>query len=267
MTDNNGYEGFAAVYDLFTDDEEYDRITEFIKKAVKQYNLTPQSGQKKLIALDLACGTGKLCERLCTAGFDTMGVDISEECLEIAIKRAGESSLPIQYLLQDIRETDMFGTVDLITCTMDSLNHLPTCEDIQKVIERAAFFAEKGALFIFDMNTPYKHRSILAENTFVFEDEGLYCVWQNFFDEDSEDNAVDILLDIFSENKENGSYSRYSEEFTEIAVDEDIIREHLIYSGFEILSVNDGYSRKEPAEDTQRIVYTARKLYTQYKNE
>ena len=44
MTDNNGYEGFATVYDLFTDDEEYDRITEFIKKAVKQYNLTPQSG-------------------------------------------------------------------------------------------------------------------------------------------------------------------------------------------------------------------------------
>ena len=263
MTDNNGYAGFAAVYDLFTDDEEYDRIAGFIKSAVKQYSLTPQQGQDKLIALDLACGTGKLCQRLCAAGFDTMGVDISEECLEIAIKRAGESALPIQYLLQDIREIDMFGTVDLITCTMDSLDHLPTPEDIHKVIERAAFFAQKGALFIFDMNTPYKHRSILADNTFVFEDEGLYCVWQNYFDEDSENYAVDILLDIFSENKKDGSYSRYSEEFTEIAVDEEIIKNYLASSGFELLSVNDGYSDKAPAPDTQRIVYTARKLYTQ----
>ena len=75
---------------------------------------------------------------------------------------------------------------------------------------------------------------MLADNTFVYDMESVYCVWQNYLDSDSEDSRVDIALDIFTEN-EDGSYERSCEDFSEIALPLEEIEELLHKAGFRIL--------------------------------
>ena len=112
-----------------------------------------------------------------------------------------------------------------------------------------------GGLFIFDLNTVYKHREILGDNTFVMDEEGIYCVWQNFFN--PEKNTVDICLDFFEENEEH--YIRSSEDITEKAYTEDEISAALQKAGLEILAVYDDNTYENPSETCERAVYVTRK--------
>ena len=69
---------------------------------------------------------------------------------------------------------------------------------------------DNGGVFVFDVNTVYKHQCILADNTFVFDEEDFFLSWDNEY---LGDNTVRILLDFFVFN--GSSYDRYSEEFNE----------------------------------------------------
>ena len=84
---------------------------------------------------------------------------------------------------------------------------------VQK-FENVALFSEPDALFIFDVNTLYKHRNILANNTFTYETENVFCIWENTLV--SETDEVKMNLEFF-ELEKNGLYSRTSDCFSEKA--------------------------------------------------
>ena len=248
MKNKRGYSNFAHFYDGLME-ADYEEISDRIDHIVMS-----EMG-KRGILLDLGCGTGTLCEIMAKKGYDVVGVDASEEMLSVAMEKRCESGLPIQYLKQDMQNIDMFGTIDVIVCTLDSINHLETFEDVEKTFERVSLFAQPGGLFIFDMNTIYKHKNILGNNTFVYENEDVYCVWQNFLEEN---NRVDICLDIF-EREEDESYIRHSEEFSEIVFSMQQGKAMLEKSGFEVVGIYDGYTEKSPCETTERLVFCCKK--------
>ena len=153
-------------------------------------------------------------------------------------------------------ELDMFGTADITICALDSLNHLGSLDDIRKTFEKVSEFTEINGLFIFDMNTVYKHKNILADNVFIYETDDVYCVWENSYTE--KNNEVSINLEFFE--RDGDIYRRYSENFSEIAFDTEIIDNILINSGFEILAHYDEDSTQPVRNDSQRIVFAARKV-------
>ena len=106
------------------------------------------------------------------------------------------------------------------------------------------------------MNTPYKHREILSDNIFVYENDDIYLVWSNEYTDD-ELCTVSMTVDIFT--REGDMYRRSCEEIQEIAPDEGTVRGFLEKQGFEILSTRDDYTEEAVHEDTERIVYIARK--------
>ena len=59
----------------------------------------------------LPCGTGTMTEKLADYGYDMIGVDNSEDMLELAMEKRMESGKDILYLLQDMREFELYGTV------------------------------------------------------------------------------------------------------------------------------------------------------------
>ena len=136
-------------------------------------------------------------------------------------------------------------------------NHLPDLGAIEKTVQRVSLFCEPSGLFIFDENTPYKHKHVLGNNTFVYDMDEVYCVWQNTYSE--QDNLVEMSLDFF-ERQENGSYKRYEDSFSEIAFDEKVIDDILIRSGFEIAAKYDYDTVLPPKSDSEKIVYAARKV-------
>lgn len=249
----SGYSAFARFYDRLTENISYKKRAEYFDRLVLQH------GGKKSILLDLACGTGSLSEEFARLGYDVIGTDISGEMLNIALDKKFDSGLPIQYLCQSMTELDMFGTIDVTVCALDSLNHLSSLDDIGKTFERVSLFCDPDGLFLFDVNTPYKHRKILKNSTYVYDLDDIYCVWQNSFDEDSPDCRVDISLDIF-ERDETGAYLRYCDELSEIAFEREIIEKELEKAGMEVIAVYDYDSFDSPRSDSEKLVFVAKKI-------
>ncbi|MCM1524078.1 MAG: class I SAM-dependent methyltransferase [Ruminococcus sp.] len=259
MKEKNGYGAFAYFYDRLTENIPYKDRAEYFDRLIKLH------GGKKGILLDLACGTGSLSEQFAMMGYDVIGTDCSEEMLSCALDKKIESGLPIQYLCQDMTELDMFGTVDVTICALDSINHLKSREQIERTFSRVSLFCDPEGLFIFDMNTPYKHRHILSGNTFVYDLDDIYCVWQNSFDENSCDSRVDIALDFF-EKDETGAYKRYYDELTEIAFEKEIVADMLEKAGMELLAVYDGDTLDPPRPDSEKLVCAARPIRSAARN-
>ena len=245
----SGYGSFAYFYDRLTGNVPYAEMARQIERYTERF------GGRKDILLDLACGTGSLSEQLARLGFDVIGVDSSEEMLNCALDKKFDSGLPIQYLRQDMRALDMFGTIDVTVCSLDGINHLESKEDVLKAFERVSLFCHPDGLFIFDVNTLRKHRDILADSAFIYSFEDFYCGWQNEYDET--DSSVGIYLDIFE--RDGDKYARYSEEFREIYLSREDIVSLLGKAGMTVPGVYDGYT-DEPLNDmSERAVYVCGK--------
>lgn len=246
----SGYSAFARYYDELTANIDYKKRGGYFNDIIKKFR-----GTEGGILLDLACGTGSISEVMAGLGYDVIGVDNSEEMLGIALDKKFDSGLNIQYLCQDMRRLDMFGTVDIVICALDSINHLSCLEDVGKVFGQASFFSEIGGLFIFDVNTVYKHRNILANNTFTYETENVYCVWENTLVPETDEVKMELE---FFEREDNGLWSRSSDSFSEKAYSEEDIERLLAENGYELLAKYGDDTFGAPEADSQRIVYAAR---------
>ena len=248
---SGGYSAFAYFYDALTGNISYKERADYFDRLIKKH------GGQKGVLLDLACGTGSLSEEMSRLGYDVIGVDGSVDMLSEAMNKKIESGLDIQYICQDMTELDLYGDVDVTVCALDSLNHLSTAEDIEKAIASVSLFTEIGGLFIFDVNTPYKHEHILGNNTFVYDVDEVYCVWQNSFLGGS-DNKVEITLDFFE--NQDGSYQRYGEEFAEIALSRETIEKMLSDHGMEAAACYNYDTEDQPSETSEKLVFVAKKI-------
>lgn len=240
------YSSFASVYDKLTFNVEYEKRAEYICELLKR------NGCENGILLDLACGTGSLSELIAKKGYDMILVDSSPEMLGFARERLPDALV----LCQDMTELDLYGTINAAVCSLDGINHLLKPVDVKKAFTSVSLFTEKGGVFVFDINTPYKHENILGNNTFVYEKDNIYLVWQNSYRRKS--RTVDINLDIFT--KGNDVYQRRSESFSERAYSLDDICKWLGEAGFKVTGLYDDMTFDKPHENSQRVYISAVKL-------
>lgn len=240
------YGEFAEVYDLLTFNVPYDELADYYAEILTRFG----AGGGRV--LDMGCGTGSLTVRLAERGFDMIGQDASSEMLTIA----AEKSSAVMWICQNMEETEIGGTVGAVISTLDSVNHLESPDAVFECFRRAAECLESGGVFAFDVNTIFKHREILGNNTFVYDVDGVYCVWQNTFDE--RDNGVAIELDLFFEN-DDGSYSRGGECFREIALTVDEYRKLLEKAGFEVVSIWEYQTFDAPSESSEKLLVLSKK--------
>ena len=242
----SGYENFAKYYDVLTGNVDYPGRARYFSGLIKKH-----CRRKCEILLDLACGTGSLSARFLALGYDVIGVDSSPAMLSLAAEKCdGTGAL---FLCQKMQNLDLYGTVDGCVCALDSLNHLPDYQSLLETFKKVALFLAPGGVFLFDVNTPYKHLHILWDNTFVIEQDNLLCLWRNGL---RDDGSVDIRLDFF-ERQKGGNYKRSSEEFCERLFLDKELKTALEASGFELLAIYGEDSLSPPKEDSQRTVWVA----------
>ena len=252
-----GYRDFAFFYDLLMKNADYESRFGYI------IGLLAENGIGEGILLDMACGTGTLSKMFAQKGFDVVGIDASEEMLSRAQEKKLEKNFDALFLCQKMEELDMFGTVDAAVCTLDSLNHVTEKEKIREIFRRVALFMNDNGLFIFDVNTLYKHRRVLENNAFVFDTENVFCVWQNTLLEDNE--TTQINLDIFEgDEEEEDVYIRYSEEFFERGYELDFLKKTLENYRFEVVGIYDDMTKEPVREDSERAVFVCKKHGTQF---
>lgn len=246
----SGYADFAAFYDMLTDDVGYPRRADDLS------GLLAENGVEKGTVLDLACGTGSLTLELARRGYEMIGVDASPDMLCVAREKCMRAGEDVLFLCQPMEALDLYGTVNAAVCTLDSLNHITDPDTLREVFQRVSLFLEPGGLFIFDVNTPYKHREILGDNTFVYDLDGLYCIWQNAFD--AQTGRVEILLDFFAQEPD-GAYRRSAEQFAERAYSHETLCALLDDVGLSVIGCYEEMTRTPPQKDTQRAVYLVKK--------
>ncbi len=245
----SGYQDFAVFYDELTGNVDYSAISGFLHKRLTDH------GIRQGIVLDLACGTGNICEIFDRLGYDMIGADASEEMLSQAWDKKIESGAEIIYLNQQMQQLDLFGTVDAVFCTLDSLNHLNDKAELLQTFQRVSLFLNPDGVFIFDCNTPYKHREVLGDRTFVYDCDAVYCVWQNT---PIGDDTVQIHLDLFRQVGD-GLFDRTEETFCETAFSRADLLDCLEQAGLTLLEEYDDYTENPPCDTTQRVVYVTRK--------
>ena len=250
----SAYDVLGRFYDRFMQGEDYAGRADYLLRALARH------GAKHGTVLDLACGTGSLSAALAARGCEVIGVDASEQMLAKAAEKA--TAFPdgrLLFLMQEMGELDLYGTVDAAVCTFDGINHL-LAEDVRQAFARVALFLEPGGVFVFDVNTPYKFRRVLGNNAFVYDYEDIYCVWQNAFDEES--GICDFLLTFFEQ--EGQRYVRQDEEFAERAYEDSRLRALLKEARLTPLACYADLSFDAPGEAEERTVYVARKEWTEW---
>jgi len=200
----DAYSDFAAVYDVFMDETPYEKWAEFIENTLTEY------GVPKGLLLDLGCGTGVLTRMLSNRGYDMIGVDNSWEMLSIAREsNEDDSDLDILYLLQDMREFELYGTVAAVVSICDSINYLLEDEDIISCFKLVDNYLDPGGIFLFDFNTVHKYRDVIGDTTIAENREDCSFIWENYYDEENHVNEYDLT--IFNLDKDSGKFDRFSE--------------------------------------------------------
>ena len=242
------YTGFAAVYDTFMDNIPYEEWCEYLTGFLKEQGVTEG------LLLDLGCGTGSLTELLADAGYDMIGVDNSEEMLELALEKKEQSGKDILYLCQDMREFELYGTVKAVVSICDSINYILEEDDLREVFSLVNNYLDPKGMFIFDLNTEAKFQAMGSETIAEVRDEGSF-IWENEYDEEEKINSYDLTLFI---REEDDLYRRYQETHFERAWSLDEIKKALTEAGMEFVAAYDAFTKNVPRKESDRIYVVAR---------
>ena len=160
------------------------------------------------LVLDLGCGTGTLTELLCQKGYDMIGVDNSPQMLEIAMEKREESGSGILYLLQDMRELELYSTVGTVLSVCDSLNYLLEEKELLQVFRLVDNYLYPGGLFLFDFNTVYKYSQVIGDAVIAENREDCSFIWENYYHEEEEINEYDLTVFV---QEEGDRFRRFPE--------------------------------------------------------
>lgn len=242
------YNEFAQVYDELMGDVNYEQWTDYL------YRLLLNAPKEVKTILEFGSGTGNLTTRLAKKGFDMTAVDISEDMLTIADEKADREGLDINFYLGDMSSFVINDKFDAVISACDTVNYLDDLDKIAGFIEGAYDALNPGGVLLFDINTITKFKKTIGDNTFVYNLEDVYCVWESQADE----NRVDYDLTFFTKG-EDGRYDRHEESQSQYAYEVRDIYQILKDTGFKDIKVYNFGSFLAGTDEHDRLQIWAQK--------
>lgn len=244
------YTSFAEVYDQFMDNVPYQEWADFLQEILQE------EGVCDGLVLDLGCGTGSMTEELAHRGYDMIGVDNSEEMLEIAMEKRQKSGADILYLLQDMQEFELYGTVRAVVSVCDSINYVTKADELEEVFRLVNNYLDPGGILLFDFNTEYKYREVLGDRTIAENREDSSFIWDNYYYEKEKMNEYELTL--FIKEDHSQMYHKYQETHFQKGYTLEEMKDLLKKSGLLFVAAYDAYTKHPPKEDSERICVVAR---------
>ena len=256
IKESNAYESFASVYDTLMDNVPYEEWGAYLHGLLEEYGITEG------LVVDLGCGTGTMTEYLAERGYDMIGVDNSGDMLAIAMEKKIESGHDILYLMQDMRELDLYGSARAIVSICDSVNYITEPEELCEVFRRTGRFLDEDGVFIFDFNTDYKYREIIGEQTIAEDREDCSFIWENYYYEEEQINEYGLSLFIRDEElsgEADDIFRRYQETHYQRGYTLREMEELIRAAGMKLVKAYDAFTRDEPTEKSERIYMIVKK--------
>jgi SAM-dependent methyltransferase len=245
------YEHFAYLYDELMKDAPYEEWVRFLKERANTYEVNGQT------LLDLGCGTGELSIRLAREGFKVTGVDLSGDMLAVAHAKAAEAGVSIPFFEQNMADLEGQGEFDIITIFCDSLNYLPSEEDVIQTFLNVFQHLKDQGIFLFDVHSLYKINEVFINQTFALNDDKIAYIWNSFPGET--ENSVEHELSFFVLDEQTEKYDRYDELHFQQTFPIHQYTSWLTEAGFELLEVCADFTNDTPQVESERIFFVARK--------
>lgn len=210
---------FCKVYNEFGWNYYPEIFGEQLLQWLRQHDVKPGT------SMDLACGTGVLCEILYKDGIQASGMDFSQGMIEIA--RAANPDIP--YDVADMITYCPGSQYDLVTCTGDALNHIGDLKDIEKIFRNVYVYLSPGGYFIFDILNEHE---VSTSEPFEMDFSDTVRVW--FQMTRPGENQVNLKIRVY----ENGKLS-FEENIRETIHDPAAICDLLRKCGFEVVKCAD----------------------------
>lgn len=252
------YQDFAAVYDTFMDNTPYELWGKRLDDLIRKYGVSrPERDAEDVLdsernlVVDLGCGTGTLTELMYTKGYDMIGVDTSEDMLNIAMEKKEKSGSEILYLMQDMRELDLYSTVGTVYSVCDSLNYILEEEELRTVFSLVNNYLFPGGIFLFDFNTDYKYREVIGNTTIAENREDCSFIWENFYDPEEEINEYDLTVFV---REEDDRFRRFTETHLQRGYTPEQMCRLVREAGLKILEMTDADTGGEVRAESERVL-------------
>lgn len=256
------YQDFSYVYDEFMDETPYDEWCERIDALIKKYGVSDAKrgaeevlDSERNLVVDLGCGTGTLTELMYQKGYDMIGVDNSEAMLGIAMDKRVESQSEILYLLQDMRELELYSTVGTVISVCDSVNYILEEEELEQVFSLVNNYLYPGGIFIFDFNTEYKYREVIGDTTIAENREDCSFIWDNYYDEESGINQYDVTVFV---KEEEELFRRFTETHYQRGYTAEQITGLLKKAGLTLVEISDADTNGPIRAQSERVLVVAK---------
>lgn len=230
----NAYKKFSYFYDEVMQELNYSLWHEFTEPYL----------QPKAKILDLACGSGTLCQMFALDGYEVSGLDLSETIIEIAREKAKLNRLNINYYIADMQNFQLNETFDVITCYFDSINFLASKTSVNATLRQVHQHLKSQGYFIFDIfSKEFMHE--YQNNTLETDYENFKINWQTKLKNNTLTHKIKITEDdkTYTEN-----YYEYYYELKDFDLE-----------GFELVKVVGDFNDDLELGD-ERILIVLRKI-------
>jgi len=183
------FENFAQYYDQFMLRlVNYPVWVEYIIKIFKEHKLSPRT------ILDVACGTGIPSLLLAQKGYRIIGVDNSQNMLEMFKQKLSNSKYNIQLIHSNIRNFSLPEKVDVAVSFYDSINYLLTEQDLASCFSCVANSLKPSGVFTFDMNSEYCLAIFWGNRETPRKIGNISSIWQNSYDPNTRISTLKLTV-------------------------------------------------------------------------
>ncbi|GMW00479.1 MAG: hypothetical protein AMXMBFR84_16160 [Candidatus Hydrogenedentota bacterium] len=235
MSHNDMFSDLARFYDPIMSHVDYDRWF-FVTTTIAQLL------QKPINHLDAACGTGRLGKKLHTAGWRSLGSDLSFSMLRMAKTRAPK--LPT--VQADLRALPYRGSFDYVTCLFDSINFLLDLDSLHLAMKSLHGAIRDGGILYFDIVTERMVMEHFAGQEWTEQNGKITSTWSCKWHPDRALAETSIRIN------SGVAYTIYEHIHTFDEIDR-----ALENAGFELLGAFDAETWKSPGKRTVRVDYVA----------
>ncbi|MCI8527971.1 MAG: class I SAM-dependent methyltransferase [Lachnospiraceae bacterium] len=261
------YQDFAEVYDELMDDVPYGQWAERIDELIRKYGVSkPERNAEKALesernlVVDLGCGTGTLAELMYEKGYDVIGVDSAEAMLNIAMGKREKSGAEILYLLQDMRELELYSTVGTVYSACDSVNYILEEDALLEVFALVNNYLYPGGIFIFDFNTVVKYREVIGDRVIAENRENCSFIWENFYDAQEEVNEYDLTIFV---REEEDLFRKFTETHLQRGYTAEQMARLVEQSGMMLVEMTDADTGEGVTDKSERIYVVAKECQKQ----
>ena len=256
------YDAFAGVYDALMDNIPYDEWVSYICA------LLHSCGIDKGLICELGCGTGNVTERLFQKGFDMIGIDNAPQMLELAEKKKEAAQSDSLYLCQDMREFELYGTVDAVISVCDSINYILNPDELLSVFRLVNNYLETDGIFVFDFHTKHYYKNVVADATIAEDREDISFIWDNYYDDETDINELYLSLFLPVSAEEAGIsvaslqnvplYRKFEEQHLQRGYTLEEMQALVEKSGLIPLHAYDAFTEEDASEQSERICMVCR---------